>query len=224
MSLYGNPIFKFFYFYYEIHTEHTIIFFAVIDILYEIIILIKINYFITNEVFYFDHLFLWLNLINIVIYFCRFHTIIKNIEYYLIRYKNIKIEPYLINMKEYKKNQKRFISYIIDELKYDYLKEDLKVKNMINDFRKENNLTELKLKDNLPDFIVNEISEVFLFKYQQLFILSNNKYLLKYEFGKFINYFKNNNGDLNNILLKKEFNRINIVTIKDFQYIQLYED
>ena len=118
-------------------------------------------------------------------------------KYYLIRYKNIYLDRFYINdFETFKKNQKKYILNIWQLLNNKYLKEDLKIIETINNFREKNNLRKLKRKYGLPDFIINEISEVILFKSQHLFKLPNNKYLLKYKFGKFNDYFKNNDEEL----------------------------
>lgn len=91
----------------------------------------------------------------------------------------------------------------------------------INDFREKHNLRKLMLEHNLPDFIKNEISENILFNSQHLFKFGNNKYLLKYELYEFKNYFKNNNEELINILLKKDLNTVIILTQGIIQYIYL---
>ena len=128
-----------------------------------------------------------------------------------------------MKMESYKKNKRKYISNIVGELKYIYLEEDLKIFIEINNFRKQYNLPYLQLENNLRDFIINEISEVFIFKWKNLFILSKNKYLFKYNIGKFNYYFQNNDRELIQILLKNELNRINIVTQNNIQYILLYE-
>jgi len=171
-----------------------------------------------------DLIFLLFNFAITVKYFFIIFLNWPKTFYYLVRYKKLSVEPHLIKIENYRKNKKKYISNIVKELKYKYLDQDLKVFNKINSFRIENNLTELKLKDNIPDFIINEISEVILFKGQHLFKLPNNKYLLKYEFGQFNYYFQNNNKNLIDILLKEGLNMINIVTKRNMQYILLYED
>ena len=91
----------------------------------------------------------------------------------------------------------------------------------INNFRKKNNLKELKLENNLPDFILNETSEIFLNNSQDLFKLKN-KFLFKYKVGEFKNYFNNNDKTLIDILLKSDFEKINIIAQGNIQYILIY--
>ena len=127
-----------------------------------------------------------------------------------------------MEIESYKKNKKKYITNIVGELKYIYSEEDLKILYEINRFRNKNNLPYLESENNFPDFITNEISEIFIFEWKNLFILPNIKYLFKYDIGEFNNYFQNNDRELIQILLKNEINRINIVTQKNIQYILLY--
>lgn len=127
-----------------------------------------------------------------------------------------------MEIESYKKNKKKYITNIVGELKYIYSEEDLKILYEINRFRNKNNLPYLESENNFPDFITNEISEIFIFEWKNLFILPNIKYLFKYDIGEFNNYFQNNDRELIQILLKNELNRINIVTQKNIQYILLY--
>ena len=204
---------------------YLILSFFFIHILYEVLIFIKyINLYIIKKDDLMDLIFLLFNFAIIVKYFVLIFSNWPKTFYYLVRYKKLSVEPHCIKIENYRKNKKKYISNRVKELKYKYLDQDLKVFNKINIFRKKNNLTELKLKDNIPDFIINEISEVILFKEQHLFKLPNNKYLLKYEFGQFNYYFQNNNKNLIDILLKEGLNMINIVTQRNMQYILLYED
>jgi len=199
--------------------------FFFIHILYEVFIFIKYIYlYINKKDDLMDLIFLLLNLACIIKYFALIFYNRPKSFYYLVRYKKLSVEPYSIKIENYRKNKKKYISNIVKKLKYKHLDQDLKVFNEINIFRTKNNLTELKLKDNIPDFIINEISEVILLEGQHLFKLSNNKYLLKYEFSQFNYYFQNDNKNIINILLKEELNSINIVTKGNMQYILLYEN
>ena len=203
----------------------SLLFLNIIHILYEILIVVKMY-----KIHYLGDLyFLIVNFIFIVINFFyiigfRPRTKIK-IRYYLKKYKNIQIrQHYIENFNYFKENQKEYISEIFRELEYDYSKEDSKIFQTINNFREKNNLAKLTKKNNLPGFIKNEISEVILFDSKHLFKLVNNKYLLKYELNKFNDYFKNNNEELINVLLKEHLTSINILTQGNIQYILLNEE
>lgn len=100
-------------------------------------------------------------------------------------------------------------------------KKDLNILKEINYFRKKNKLNELKFEYNLPDFILNDISEIFLNNSQHLFKL-NNKYLFKYKIGEFENNFKNKDKELIDILLKNDLEIINIIVKDNIQFILIY--
>ena len=216
---------------------YFILFFSFIQILYEIIITVKIYIifrFNSSTPFdpfidlFFDFCFLIINFIFIffqLIFIIEFWPKTKrNIIYYLISYKNIRIKPYIIdNFKEFEKNEKKYILNIKEKLEHNYLFEDLKIIEEINNLRAKNKLTKLQKINKLPDFIINEISEVILFNTKPLFKLSKNKYLMKYEVGDFDNYYRNNKERLINILLLKDLNAINIITQGNMKYILLYE-
>lgn len=216
---------------------YFILFFIFIQLFYEIIITVKIYIifrFSSSAPFepcidlFCDFCFLVINFIYIffqLIFIIEFWPKRKrNIIHYLISFKNIRIKPYIIdNFKEFEKNEKKYILNIEEKLEHYYLYEDLKIIDKINNLRTKNKLAKLEKINKLPDFIRNEISEVILFNEQALFKLSTNKYLLKSEVGDFDNYFRNNNGRLNDILLLKDLNAINIITQGNMQYILLYE-
>ena len=232
-SLFGLTLFRIFYICFiakgglEKISVYLLLFFTCIHILYEILVTIKyiIIYKIKKDdimdalFLIFNFAYIIKNLIHISLGWPK-----KDIIYKLETYKNILVKPHPIRIENYKKNKKQYISSISKELKYNYSEEDLEILKIINNFRNKNNLEDLKQRDNIPEFIINEISEVILFNWQHLFKLSNNKYLFKCEVGKFNYYFKNNNQDFNNILLKKEINSINIITQRNIQYILLYKD
>lgn len=227
-SLYGLILLNFCFSFFARRGIHvySLLFYIIIHILYEILIAIKT--YIINKVYLSDGFFM----INNFIFIIKFAIIIRDewpnikkiIKNYLIGYKNISLKQiYIKDFKNFKKNQKKYISNIANQLGYNYLERDFKIIEKINNFRRKNNLEELKIKYGLPDFIINEKSEVILFKSKHLFKLSDNKYLLKYEVGKFNEHFENNDKELINIILKENLNRISIVVQGNIQYILLDE-
>ena len=73
----------------------------------------------------------------------------------------------------------------------------------------------------MPDFILNEISEIYLNNSQNVFKFKY-KYLFKYKVGKFENHFKNKDKELIDILLKSELEIINIIVTGNTQFILIY--
>lgn len=208
----------------SIHT-YLALFFISINIFYEILIAVKM--YKIAEIWGPDLFFQIINLAYIIfncIYIKEFWPQTeKEITHKLLSYKNIQIKPYIIeNFKDFINHQKKYVSSITKFLLYNYSIEDLKIVNQINNLREKNNLTKVDKNYNLPDYIINKISEIFLFNSSHLFKLDNNKYLLKIELGKFNHYFKNDNEGMINILLKQDINTINIITQGNMQYILLY--
>ena len=175
-----------------------------------------------NWTYIIDFLYLLINLAFIAYFFYLILRKYKPIKtYYLIKYKNIPIQEYYLE--DFNEKEKlKYISKIIKKLKYNYSNKDLRIFKEINNFRKNNNLKILELDLYLPDFIINEISEIFLYDSQKLFKLKGNKYLFKYKVGEFENYLKNNDKDLIDILLKSYLENINIIIQDDIQYILIY--
>ena len=199
-SLFGLILFRLFYIYYIDNfrniSVYLFFFFTSIHILYEILVTIK--YIIISKIkkddIFMDALFLIFNLAYIIKNLTLISEALRRKKYRIYKletYKNIPVEPHPIRIEDYRKNKNQYISSISKELKYNYLKydyyleEDLEVLEKIHNFRNKNKLKDLRRKDNIPEFIINEISEVILFNWKNIFKLSNNKYLFKCEVGKF---------------------------------------
>ena len=195
---------------------------AMFDLFYNLLILfILISRLILIEFYSIDFLYLLINLLFIISLPFIFNREIPTIKsFYLKIYKNIPVQEY--HLKDFEeKEMKKYILKIEKKLKYDYSKKDLNILKEINYFRKKNKLNELKFEYNLPDFILNDISEIFLNNSQHLFKL-NNKYLFKYKIGEFENNFKNKDKELIDILLKNDLEIINIIVKDNMQFILIY--
>ena len=186
-----------------------------------LIVILLISRFILIGFFISDFLYLLINLAFFAYFFFFILRKLSKKAYYLIKYKNIPIQEYYLE--DFKEKEKlKCISKIVKNLKYNYTTKDLKIFNEINYFRKKNNLEKLELEHYLPDFIINEISEIFLYDSKKLFKLKGNKYLFKYKVGEFENYLKNNDKDLIDILLKSYLENINIIAQDNMQFILVY--
>jgi len=186
-----------------------------------IILIILLSRLILIEFYSIDILFLLVNLAFIACLFCISHREIPTIKsFYLIRYKNIPVQKYFLKDFE-EKEMNKYISKIAKKLKYNYSNKDLNISKEINKFRKNNHLTELKFEYNLPDFILNEISEIYLNNSQNVFKIKY-KYLFKYKVGEFENHFKNKDKELIDILLKSDLETINIIVKGNIQFISIY--
>ena len=75
------------------------------------------------------------------------------------------------------------------------------------------------LDEQLPDFIGNELSEAKFESHKNIFKLGKEKYLFKYKIGEF----EKNVEENKNILIKDNFNRINLVRRNKIEYVLIYE-
>jgi len=143
--------------------------------------------------------------------------------YYLVSYKDINIEEYLLDNNFPSKNEKRkFISLIANNFKIDYSQSDLDLINAINDYRFKKNLNELILDNNIPEYIIKGSTELIL-SLSNIIKISNIKYILKYNVN---DDFVSIKTDINamQILLQPFFNKINIIRQRNNKYITVYED
>ena len=183
-----------------------------------------------NAVLILDIIFLILNFIWIIIrsyhfsMFKQFEIVEKINKYYLKRYKNIYIKEYSLPNGFMKINKIKYIRNRAMNFEYLHSKEDLNVIRSINNLRINNNLKALKVRTNLPLDIINEPTKFIIYNYENIFHISDNKYLLKYKLGSFNFDFKNKNKEIMNILLNNKINTINIITQGKIQYILLYYD
>ena len=256
-SLFGLIIFNLIFYYFpnkfdkkNINYCHLIIvcFFTLIYALYEIEILLKLGILIYNALktstinwsyifIIFDIIFILFNLfwthLNYANYL-EFKDIISRIEnmtkYYLIRYKNISIKAYLMDKKfdtSNNSNKMKYIKNIEKNLKHRSFERDKYIISVINDMRSNNNLSLLNTKYTLPNCIINEPTKFIFYKNQNIFKISDNKYILKYKLGSFeidSPLFRYDNKDIINILLNKNLNTINVITQGKFQYLLIYND
>jgi len=207
-----------------------------IYVLYEILILLRVFILLKNTkavderdaVLYLDIIFLILNFIWIIIrryhYFFfkdNFKIVEKKDNYYLIKYKNIYIQEYSLPNDFMNINKIKYLKNISKNLEHLQSKEDLNIISSINNLRINNNLNELKVLTNLPKCIIDNPSEFILYNYENIFRLSDNKYILKYKLGSFNFDFQNKNKEIMNILLSKNINGINIIIQGKIQYILL---
>jgi hypothetical protein len=104
-------------------------------------------------------------------------------------------------------------------------KQQLNLITSINDYRGINNIPLLGVCHcyEIPDFIINENSEVMLYNEQNIFKISDKKYLFKFPVGEFENLFDKKDKNIIDIILKENLNHIQILTLGLFEYIFIYE-
>ena len=183
-----------------------------------------------------DYFFLCINLIYISGFiYCSYqywiesgdlvHVYKKNI---LILFNNIKIEEYELPENFNKLQKKERKKYVLDRYK-DYRinvsNEHKKMINAINDYRRDNELQLLGVCQcrTIPDFLIKEPTVMMLFPEQNIFKLSDKKYLFKYPIGIFEDDFNRKNRNILIVLLKNNLNHIQIINYLNMEYIYIYE-
>ena len=113
------------------------------------------------------------------------------------------------------KTKKNFIIYT----------QDAKLINKINQYRTKNVKPILLFneEEKIPDIFLKGYSEEKFFCYNNIFKLSNRKYLFKYIIGEFQNKLNKRNVDIKNIILNEDINKISIIDIDNYEYILLYD-
>ena len=183
-----------------------------------------------------DYIFIFLNTIYILIYVCFTRDYFecsgseisiskKNV---LVSFNGINIAQYELpsDFDKYKKMRRK--KFILDKYKrYSPLisEQQLNLITSINDYRGINNIPLLGVCHcyEIPDFIINENSEVMLHNEQNIFKISDEKYLLKFPIGEFENLFDKKDIKIINIILKENLNHIQIITLRQIEYIFIYE-
>ena len=197
-----------------------------IAIIYRNYLLFKIKEF-DWDYYYLDMFFLFFNHFSIALKIYIFLFLLDIIEQlrsftiYLLEYKNIRINKYILPNDFLKmKNKSSFLFSKVKEFIAKHHYDEYELFNFINQLRKKNKVKMLLLDEHLPDFIVKELSEAMFESYKNIFKLGKEKYLFKYKFGEF----KKNAEENKNILIKDNFNRINIVIRNEIEYVLIYED
>ncbi len=211
------------------------IFFSIIyilfDCLYELVTIWKIYLLFKlkeydKSYFLFDFCFIFYNHYSIflksklLIFFINIFKAFGKSNYYLVEYKNIKINTYILpDNYEKIKNKRKYLLSKAKDFVIEHSEKELEIFALINEFRVKNKVNKFILDKKIPDFIINEISEIILDDCKNIFKLEKEKYLFKYEKGGFQYHIKENE----DILKKKNLNIINIIIKKDIEYIIIYE-
>ena len=204
-----------------------------ITCIYEYIILLYlqiIKEFDKNNLVYYHYGYLYVNTIFliytffalIILPFKYFPKIIS--EVYLIEFRNIKINNYLLpNGFKKIKNKINYLREFAKKNLFIHIRteKENKIIELVNQYRINNGIPKINLAYNaLPEFIFDdEISEINLLTYKTLFLLGHEKYLFKYKIGEFINNIEQNK----DILLKSNLNIIGVIIQNSYEYIYLFE-
>ena len=138
-------------------------------------------------------------------------------RYYITKFKNIYIEPYLLPIEFINiHNKMHYLNSISPYFKIERKELYFKIESNINNIRKENFIEEISVDYSFPDFIINGPTDVFLSD-KEVFKIDDKKYILKYK-----NVFTNTEKNIE-IFLKKNLNRITLFTQGDILYIFLFQ-
>lgn len=155
----------------------------------------------------------------------KIQIINKNI---LTRYKNLIIHGFELPknfplMK--RKNKKIFLNENKEKFHHIHTRRQINLINKINQYRTKNVKPILLFneEEKIPDIFLKGYSEEKFFGYNNIFKLSNRKYLFKYIIGEFQNKLNKRNVDIKNIILNEDINKISIIDIDNYEYILLYD-
>jgi len=149
------------------------------------------------------------------------HTILK-------KYKGITINDFELTNnfhKMSKKDKKNLIFKNRTKFQYTHSTRHLHLINLINEYRIKYHLPRLLFneEERIPDFVINDNSEVMLLGYKNIFKFSKRKYLFKYRINEFEQNLLNKDGNILEIILNEDLNKICVIDIDNFEYILIYD-
>ena len=247
----GCCFLKVYYIYHDISHDYgkrkiikfiLMIFINVVYLLFEFLVILKLilSYKIKKGgctwFMVLDYIFIVINFIYISCFLHFTYSFFKesgnlismSSKYFLVAFNKIKIDNYELPNdfdKLPKKGRKSFVLNNYRSFKCTISQQQKELIRAINDYRGINDIPLLGICQckQIPDFLIKESSEIMMFPEQNMFKLSNNKYLFKYPIGIFEIGFKNKDKIILSILLKDNLNHIQIITHQNFEYILIYE-
>ena len=169
--------------------------------------------------------FLYVLLLSVIFFRNSGKNIAYKSFYVLESFNGIKINNFILpfNFDKWdKKDRKKFIlkKYHVYEYKNSTINRDLV--NSINSFRRDKNISTLffdEFSPNIPDFIVKKPLELLLNSDQNIFKISDKKYLIKLPIGIFKSEFEKRNPNIIKILLNDELDTIQIIPEGEYENI-----
>ena len=161
-------------------------------------------------------IYIFISYMIIFLFYIYYYNYLKNINFFIIEYENIKIKDYCLENFEKEKDKGKFIKKIYKNFQIERSREERELAIKINKFRAQNKLNKLWVYKRIPDFIINKPCEIILFPYKKFYRIYNDQYIFK------INIKDTNILDdtrLKNILLKNDLDRIYFIKQNDFIYI-----
>ena len=214
----------------------------IINIIYECLVIWKLalSYKIkkggTTWFMVLDYLFIVFNFLYIgfmvFIFYLYYDALRKRVfedtNYALEKYKNVKINYFLLPQNFNTLDRKRKMEIITNnegDYQLYYSQEEIDLIFLINRFREKNNLPIFRLNADkkIHEFIINPTSELIFNTYNNFIKLNENKYLFRYQIGEFENKLRNKEEVITNILLKEDLNSIIVIRQGIIQYIEIYE-
>ena len=146
---------------------------------------------------------------------------------YLYQFKGINIIDYYLPDSFDDLNKIEKYKFLLEkgnvyEYEYELNKSQIDLINKINDIRKKNNLSLLKFNhiNEIPEFIINEKTELFFYKFKNIYRLNKNSYVFKYPSKKFINILYNS--EILSIITNPILDRIKFIEKNNIQFINIY--
>jgi hypothetical protein len=123
-------------------------------------------------------------------------------------------------------NKKKYILKNLPNFIISMTQEEIDLIKKINDIRLKNNISQFEYneKSEFYDFLLKEPSELYLFPYKKIFMLSQGKYLIKCKKDEFKTLINENDIDIMKVLLKEDLNRIFIFNKRNFICVLAYEN
>ena len=176
--------------------------------------------------------FLYLILLLIIIIFilkdreivcCKKKTILLN-QFKGLNIIKKELPKKFDNLSEKEKKEFIFKKENIKEYEYKLNENQINLIDKINDIRKKNHIPLLKYfeREKLPEFIINEKTQIIFNDNENLFKLSPNFYVFKYQINEFRNFLNNN--QILNIITIETLKEINIIQQNNFEFISIYDE
>ena len=137
-----------------------------------------------------------------------------------IKINEFKLESEFDGLDEKSKNEFVFNKRYVYELNENLIN----IINKINDIRKNNNIPELKFdkKEIIPHFMINPKLQLVFHPNENIYKISGNSYIFKYDKDEFQNLLNNN--EIINIIKIDYLNEINIVEQNDTEFIFIFNN
>ena len=139
-----------------------------------------------------------------------------------INIKEFELQSKFKDLNEKSKNELIFKKENIEKYEYRLKENQINLIKKINDIRKNNNIPEFNFNEKLPDFITNPKLQLILYQNKNIYKISNNLYIFKYDINEFQNIL--NNSEIINIIKIDYLNEIKIIEQNNTEFIYIYNN